>query len=363
MSTSKVRTVCGSSARTDLCGGRSERSSLPRLTDKAKPLSRRITALAAVALVLALCGSVGAQQTGKIPRIRYASGAPGSLLFDAFRQGLRDRGYVEGQNLLIEHRDAGGRLDLMPNLVNELVQQKVDIFVASNNVVIRAAQKATQTIPIIMLQSSLDPVSSGYVDTLAHPGGNITGLTTLGRDLSAKRIELLKEILPRISQLAILWDADGPGPKMAFTEYQAAAHRLKLNLQSFEVRGPNPDFQNVFQAIKKSRADTLIIVGNPLLTQHRKQVLELATKNRLPTMNEDIEYVQAGGLLSYAAERVALARRAATYVDKILKGAKPANLPVEQPTKFELVINLKTAKQIGLTIPPNVLARADKVIK
>jgi len=308
-------------------------------------------------------GSAEAQQVGKkIARIGYASGGPGGYLFEAFRQGMRDLGYVEGQNLLIEYRDAGGRLDEMPALVNELVQQKVDVLVMNNNVVIRAAQKATKTIPIVM-SSSVDPVAAGYVDSLAHPGGNVTGLTSLGRELSAKRVELLKEIFPKMSRLAILWDVDGPGSKVAFDEYEAAARAFKLEPQSLGIRGPKPDLEGAFQAAKKRRADALIVVANPLIRQHQKPVLGLATSYRLPSMNEFSESVDAGGLVSYAANQVDLRRRIATYVDKILKGAKPADLPVEQPTKFELVINLKTAKEIGLTIPPNVLARADKVIK
>ena len=305
---------------------------------------------------------VHAQQPKKVPRIGYTSGGPGVPNFEPFRQGLRDLGYVEGQNFLIEHRDAKGRLDRMPALVDELVQQNVDVLVANNNVVIRAAQKATNTIPIVIV-SSVDPVAAGYVDSLARPGGNVTGLTSLSRDLSAKRVELLKEVLPKISRMAILWDADGPGPKVAFKEYEGAARAFKLQLQSLEVRGPKPDIEGAFQAAKKGRADALIVVVNPLINQHQKQVLELATKSRLPSLNEDSRYVDAGGLLSYGTNSADLHRRVAIYVDKILKGAKPADLPVEQPMKFEFIVNLKTAKQIGLTIPPNVLARADKVIK
>jgi putative ABC transport system substrate-binding protein len=201
------------------------------------------------------------------------------------------------------------------------------------------------------------------VDSLARPGGNITGLTTLGRDLSAKRVELLKEILPQISRIAVLWDADGPGPKVAFKEYQAAAQAFNLHVQSLEVRGPKPGFEKAFQGVQKARADALIIVSNPLIIQHRAQILALARKNRLPSMNENNENVVAGGLLSYSANNADMSRRTAVYVDKILKGAKPTDLPIEQPTKFEFAINLKTAKQIGLNIPQSVLFRADRVIK
>ena len=325
--------------------------------------NRKWAGLFAIASALTVGAAVAqSQQPKQIPRIGFASGGPGGGSFEAFRQGLRELDYVEGKNVLIEYRDAKGRLDLMPALVDELVQQKVDVIVATNNVVIRAAKKATKTIPIVM-RSSVDPVAAGYVDSLARPGGNITGLTTLGRELSAKRVELIKEILPKMSRIAVLWDADGPGPKVAFKEYQAAAQAFNLQVHSLEVRGPKPDFEKAFQGVQKARADALIIVSNPLIIQHRAQVLELARKYRLPSMNEMFQHVEAGGLLSYATNNADTFRRTAVYVDKILKGTKPADLPVEQPTKFELIINLKTAKQIGLTIPPNVLVRADRVIK
>ena len=324
---------------------------------------KSILSLFALVVTLVGCAAMAdAQQAKKVPRIGYASGGPGVDTFEAFRQGLRELGYIEGQNVFIEHRDAEGRLDRMPALVDELVQQKVDVIVATNNVVIRSAKKATKTIPIVM-RSSVDPVAAGYVNSLARPGGNITGFTNLSRDLSAKRVELLKEMFPRMSRMGILWDVDGPGPKVAFKEYQAAARALKLHVQSVEVRGPSPDFENIFQNLQKPGPDSLIIVANPLISAHLRQVLELSAKYRLPSMVETSRYAQAGGLLSYGANETDLYRRAAYYVDKILKGTKPADLPVEQPMKFELVINLKTAKQIGVTIPPNVLARADRVIK
>jgi putative ABC transport system substrate-binding protein len=313
-----------------------------------------------------------AQQTAKtMPRIGFISstGAPGSPspqvdapLFDAFRLGLRDLGYVEGKNILIERRYAEGRLDRMPALVNELVQQKVDVIVAVNNVVIRAAKEATKTIPIVMI-SSVDPVAAGYVESFAHPGGNITGLANLGRDLSAKRVELLKEVLPRMTRVAILWDADGPGPAIAFKEYEAAARAFKLEIRSLEVRRPNPDFAGAFQAAKTARVEALIVVGNALMTQHAKQVFALATKNRLPSMAEEGRYVDAGGLMSYGANLADLYRRAAEYVVEILKGAKPGDLQVKLPEKFEIIVNLKTAQQIGFVIPQHVLVQADKVIK
>ena len=283
-------------------------------------------------------------------------------MFDAFRQGLRDLGYMEGKNILIERRYAEGRLDRMPPFVQEFVQQKVDVIVAVNNVVIRAAKEATKTIPIVMI-SSVDPVVAGYVESFAHPGGNITGLAWLCRDISAKRVELLKELLPKMSRVGILWDADGPGPAIAFKEYEAAARAFKLELRSLEIRGPNPDFAGAFQAAKTARLDALIVVGNPLMAQHAKQVFELATKNRLPSMTEEGRYVDAGGLISYGANLADLYRRAAEYVVEILKGAKPGDLPVKLAAKFEIFINLKTAQQIGIVIPQHVLVQADKVIK
>lgn len=307
------------------------------------------------------------QQTVKtIPRVGFISSAatPGTRapLFDAFLLGLSDLGYVDGKNVLIESRYAQGRLDRMPALVDELVQQKVDVIFAVNNVAIRAAKEATKTIPIVMI-SSVDPVDAGYVESFARPGGNITGLTHLGRDLSAKRVELLKEVLPKMSRIAILWDADGPGPAIAFKEYEAAARAFKLDLRSLEVRGPKPDFAGAFQSAKTLHADALMVVGNPLITQHAKPVFELATRNRLPSMTEEGRYVNAGGLISYGANAADLMRRAAGYVVEILKGAKPGDLSVKLASKFEIFINLKTAEQLGVVIPQRVLVQADKVIK
>src|SRR5262249_34791532 len=225
-----------------------------------------------------------------------------------------------------------------------------------------AAKLKTKTIPIVMV-SNEDPVAAGLVDSLARPGGNITGLATLGRDLSGKRLELLQEGVSRMSRVGVLWDSNAPGPVIAFKEYEAAARSLKIPLLSLEARGPNPDLEGAFQAAAKGRVSALITVRNPVFNRHSKRIVDLAIKNRLPSMYEGSDYVELGGLMSYYADIVDRFKRAATYVDKILKGAKPADLPVEQPMKFEFIINLKAAKQIGLTIPPNVLARADKVIK
>lgn len=307
-----------------------------------------------------------AQQATKIPRIGFISSAGSagtpSPQFDAFRLGLRDLGYVDGKNILIVHHYAEGKLDRMPALVNDLVQQKVDVLVASNNVVIQAAKAATKAIPIVIV-SSVDPVAAGYVESFAHPGGNITGLAALRRDLSAKRVEMLKEVFPRMTRVLILWDTDGPGPIVAFKEYEAAARAFKLQLRSVEVRGPNPDFEKAFQAAKATPTDALIVVSNPLMTQHAKKIFELAAKYRFPSMTEERRYVDAGGLISYGANAADLYRRAAEYVVQILTGAKPGDLPVKLPEKFELFVNLKTAQQIGLVVPQHVLVQSDKVIK
>ena len=330
-------------------------------------MKEKVAVSVLVALILVSFCLAGAQQTAKTtPRIGFifSTGAPGdpSPWFDAFQQGLRDLGYVEGKNVLFERRYAEGRLDRMPALVKELVQQKIDVIVAPNNVVIRAAKEATKTIPIVMI-SSVDPVVAGYVKSFAHPGGNITGLAWLLRDISAKRVELLKELLPKLSRVGILWDADGPGPAVAVKEYEVATRAFKLELRSLEVRGPNPDFAGAFQTPKAARLDALIVVANPLMAQHAKEVFELATKYRLPSMTEEGRFVRAGGLISYGASLADLYRRAAGYVDQILKGAKPADMLVEQPSVYEIFINLKTAKQLSIEIPRRVLVRANELIE
>ena len=315
--------------------------------------------LVAVTL-LAIAVTVKAQQAKKIPLIGHLF-QPGPAM-DAFRQGLRDLGYIEGKNIQVENRRGGEKLELVPSLVAELVQLKVDVLVSGNLATIRAAKEATKTIPIVMVLA-VDPVATGLVDSLAHPGGNITGLTRLTRELNGKRLELLKEVIPRISRIGVLWNADNSSAAIAFKEYEATAPALKIQLQSLEVRGSNPDLEGAFQAAVKERASAVVIVRDTVLNRYPTRIADLAIKNRLPSMNEGSDYVDAGGVVSYSANEADLYRRAAVYVDKILKGAKPADLPVEQPTRFEFVINLKTAKQIGLTIPPNVLARADRVIK
>ena len=250
----------------------------------------------------------------------------------------------------------------MAPFVQEFVQQKVDVILGVNNVVIRAAKEATKTIPIVMI-SSLDPVAAGYVETFARPGGNITGLAWLNRDISAKRIELLKELLPKLSRIAILWDADAPGPIIAFKEYNAAAGAFKLEIRSLEVRGPTPDLAGALQGAKNANTDAVIVVGNPMMSQNLKSLFPLVTKHRLPSMTEEDRYVEAGGLISYGASLSDLYRRAAEYTVEILKGAKPADLPVKIASKFDIFVNLKTAQQIGVVVPQRVLLQADKVIK
>jgi putative ABC transport system substrate-binding protein len=329
-------------------------------------MRNKILYLALGALLLAFGVPADAQQPTKVPRIGYVSGSgdpktPGPLV-EGFRQGLRDLGYIEGKNILVEYRYTEG-LDRVPGLVTELVQLKVDVLVATFTVAIRAAKQATKTIPIVMT-SATDPVAAGFVDSLARPGGNITGVVRLIRELSGKRLELLKEAVPRTSRIGVLWDGNAaPGPAIAFKEYEAAPRGLKLEFQSLEVRGPDPDVDGAFQAAAKGRSNGLIVVRNMVVDRHSKRIVDLAIKNRLPSVWEGSEFVEAGGLISYSSDDPANFRRAAYYVDRILKGAKPADLPVEQPTKFEFIINLKTAKQIGLTIPQSLLYRADKVIK
>ncbi len=329
---------------------------------------KKVVLLPILVIVIQLAvGVIGhAQQPTKVPRIGYISSSedpnnPGPLV-QALQQGLRDLGYIEGINILLEYRYAEGKVDLIPSLVTELVQLKVDVLFIGALAAIRSAKQATKTIPIVMV-TSVDPVATGLVDSLARPGGNITGLTTLSRELSGKRLELLKEVIPRMSRVAVLWEANAPSPVISFKEYEAAAAALKIPLQSLKVTGPSFDLEGAFQAAAQGRTSAIITVRGTLFNRYRKRIADLAIKNRLPSMYERSDYVEAGGLMSYATNETDGYRRATTYVDKILKGAKPADLPIEQPTKFELIINLKAAKQIGLTIPPNVLVRADKVIK
>ena len=306
-------------------------------------------------------------QPQNAPRVGFLaplSPALESTRIDAFRQGLRDLGYIEGKNLLVEYRYAEGKVDHFPTIVSELVQLKVDVLIAEGLSATRAAKKLGITTPIVTVTSA-DLVDAGLADSLARPGGNITGLTRLTRDLSGKRLELLKEAVPRISRVGLLL-AVGAGSEtaaMGSKEYEVAARALKIQLQRQELRGSNPDLNSAFDAAVNWRAHAMIVSISPLVRRYAKDILDLAISNRLPTMCEAIGFVEAGGLMSYSTNDADVFRRAATYVDKILKGTKPADLPVERPTKFDLVINLKTAKQIGLTIAPNVLARADRIIR
>jgi putative tryptophan/tyrosine transport system substrate-binding protein len=314
-------------------------------------------------VLLAVVVIAEAQQPKKVSRIGYLGAtAPSNISarIEAFRQGLRDLGYIEGQNLIIEYRYAEGKLDRLPELAAELVRLKVDAIFVQSTPAVQAAKKATTTVPIVSVSG--DPVGLGLVASLARPGGNVTGLTNLTSELAGKRLELLKEVVPRISRVAVLWNPDASSSALRMRETDAAAASLGIKLQPVEVRAAN-DFERAFSALKRERADALFPLRSPFISNHVKRIVELAAKNRVPGMYDASEFAEAGGLMSYGTMLADLDRRAATYVDKILKGAKPAELPVEQPTKFEFVINLKAAKQIGLTIPPNVLVRADKVIK
>ena len=280
---------------------------------------------------------------------------------EALRQGLRDLGYVEGKNFLIDYRGADGNLDRIPNLVNELVQLKVDVLVVPILSAARAAQQATKTIPIVMVTG--DPVGAGLAKSLARPGGNLTGFATLSPNLSGKRLELLTEMVSKLTRVGVLRELVRDDPGTTFEEYKAAAHLLRIQIDPLEVIGSNLDLEGAFEAAGKAHVDAIITVTSAPLFQQRKKIAELAKRKRLPSIYQGSAWVESGGLMSYATNELEIYRRAATHVHKLLNGAKPAELPIEQPTKFELVINLTTAKQIGLTIPPNVLARADRVIK
>jgi len=316
------------------------------------------------AMLFALCLSAEAQQSKRVYKIGYLTA---TSLFaiaartEAFRQGLRELGYVEGKNIVIEQRHAEGKLDRLPALATELIRLNVDVIVSAGPGDTKAAKQVTSTIPIIMAQDS-DPVGNGFVASLARPGRNITGLATLAPEISGKRLELLKETIPRLSRISVFGRSTRPGNEQALTEVELAARTLGVRLQYLDVEGP-ADIATAFQAASKGRADAVLVLEGPVFINQRTQIAELAVKTRLPAIYSRAENVEVGGLMSYGVSVTDLFRRAATYVDKILKGAKPADLPVEQPKKFEFIINLKTAKQIGLTIPPNLLARADRVIR
>jgi len=325
-------------------------------------MKKTFLCIALSASLLTLSARVEAQQPKKVPRVGVISGTGNTNEADSsarlLRLALQDLGYSEGKNIQFEYRDTEGDRDRIPAVIAELINLKVDILFSTQAIVIRAAKQATKTIPIVMVVTP-DPVATKLIDSLARPGGNITGVTRLTRDLSGKRLELLTEIIPRLSRVGILSMAGATPSK----DYEAAARSLKVSLQNVEVHGPPPDLVQAFQAAVKGRVSAIITTSTPGLAGHQKQIADLAVQHQLPLMSESIAGVEAGGLVTDDASRAEVFKRAAVFVDKILKGAKPADLPVEQPTKFDFIINLKTAKQIGLTIPPEVLARANRIIR
>jgi len=327
-------------------------------------MHKKITRRAFCSMLLALPFPGQAQQPTKIPRLGYLSAASPSAIAartEAFRQGLRELGYVEGKNIVIESRHVVEKLDRLSELATELVRLKVDVIVTTGPSSTRAVKKATSTIPIVMAWDN-DPVANGFIGSLARPGGNITGLSTLAPELSGKQLELLKETIPRLSRVAVLGISTQPGNAQALREVEVAARAFRVQLQYLDVLDPK-DIETAFRAARKGRADAVLVLASPILSSQRTQVVELAAKSRLPAIYPWPEFVEDGGLMTYGVSITDLFRRAATYVDKILKGRTPADLPVEQPMKFEFIVNLKAAKQIGLTIPPNVLVRANKVIR
>jgi putative tryptophan/tyrosine transport system substrate-binding protein len=327
-------------------------------------MKKKIIGFALCAMLYALCLPADAQQPTKVPRIGFlTAGSPSTIptRIEAFRQGLRELGYVEDKNIVIEWRFGEGKPDRLPALVTELVRLKVDVILSAGAAVTRPAKDATKTIPIVMAQDS-DPVGNGFVASLARPGRNISGLSTLAPEISGKQLELLKEIVPKLSRVAVLGTSTRPGNAQSLKETELAAGAFGVQLQYLDILGPK-DIETAFPEARKARADVVLVLASSVFNAHRTQIADLAAKNRLPAVYGQPEFMDAGGLMFYGASFTDLYRRAATYVDKILRGAKPADLPVEQPTKFELIINLKAAKQIGLTIPPNVLARADRVIR
>jgi len=328
-------------------------------------MSKKIILIMLATVMLALVNLSEAQQPKKVPRIGYLTSSEPAResRFEAIRLALRELGYIEGENIASEYRYAAGKLDRLPELAAELVRLKVDIIVATGGgPVIQAPKNATKTIPIVMVGQGADPVEAGLVESLARPGGNVTGLTNLLIQLGDKRLELLKQAVPKVVRVAVLNVRGNRTHELELKEVQTAARALVLTIRSWEVQGTH-DFDRVFAAMGKQRSDGLYVPGGPVMRENEKRIAGFALKSRLPSVYTTRAAVDAGGLMYYGADLADSYRRVAYYVDRILKGAKPADLPVEQPTKFELVINLKTAKQIGLTIPPAVLARADKVIK
>jgi len=322
---------------------------------------QNIFRLSLIIAVVFAGGVAQAQQPTKVPQIGYLGGvslSANTARHEAFRQGLRELSYVEGKNIVIDWRSADGKLDRLPALAAELARLKVAVIVTSGGSATRAAKEATNSIPIVITNDP-DPVGDGIVSSLARPGGNITGLSTLAPELNGKRLEILREVVPKLSRLAVLRTSTNPG---VVRELDLAAKAFGVKLQYLDVLN-SKDIDSAFRAASEGRADGVLVLASGIISAQRAKIADLAVKNRLPVIYHESRYVEAGGLMFYGVSLLDLDRRAATYVDKILKGAKPADLPVEQPTKFEFIINLKAAKQIGLTIPPNVLARADKVIR
>jgi putative tryptophan/tyrosine transport system substrate-binding protein len=326
-------------------------------------MSKRFASFALGALVFALGSIVEAQQAKRIARIGYLGGATANAAFNLkpFRERLRELGYIEGQNIVIEIRHHEGKVEHLPGLAAELVGLNCHVVVTNGTEAAVTAKSVIKTIPVVM-GFGADAVRRGIVADLARPGGNITGLTDVGAEINGKRLELLNEVVPKLSRVGFLWHSSYPDADILLKETETVAQALKIEIQSLQVKAPT-DFEATFKAAGINRVGALLVAAGGLFGSHRNRIAELAVKHRLPTTYDNTVYVQAGGLMSYTANRPEQFRRAAEYVDRILKGAKPADLPVERPKKFELVINLKTAKQIGLTIPPNVLARADRVIK
>jgi putative ABC transport system substrate-binding protein len=326
-------------------------------------MDRRTFMASMVGAVLSAPLAAQAQEAGKIYRVGFLWDSPAVWphALEGFRQGLRDLGWVEGRNIVVEYRWAEGRFDRLPGLAEELVRLKVDIIVAPTSIYAGAAKRATSTIPIVFA-SHADPIGTGHVDSLARPGGNITGLTVMMSETAAKSLELLKEAVPGLSRVAVVWDPATPSHRPALEAVEVRGRALGLQVQRLAVRGAT-EFDSAFSAIVRERTGGVLVLSTPLFIGRAGRLAELAMNHKLPTMFGPREHVEAGGLLSYSPDRADLYRRAAIYVDKILKGAKPADLPVQQATKFELVINMKTAKAIGLTIPPSFLLRADHVIQ
>jgi len=325
-------------------------------------MERRVFLLALADFLLTSGYVAKAQPTGKIPRIGYlAARSSPEPRDEAFRQGLRDLGYIESKNIVIEYRYAQGKIEQLPGFVAEMIRLNVDVIVATGTPAAQRAKEATGTIPIVIATGD-DPVEMGLVASLAHPSGNVTGVTTMATELRGKMLELLKEIVPRLARVAVLWSPVDPRFVQNFKELEVAARWLGLRLQSLDVRSPD-EMESAFRAATKARAQGLIMLRAPVINAHLKRIAELAVKSRIPAIHDDGVFVEAGGLASYGTDFPHLYRRAAVYVDKILKGTKPADLPVERGMKFEFLINLKSAKQIGLTVPPNVLVRADRVIR